>query len=29
VTVEGSTPEKAEQLLASYTGYVEAWRDEA
>jgi mannose-1-phosphate guanylyltransferase / phosphomannomutase len=29
VTVEGASPESAEALLARYTGYVEAWRDEA
>ena len=29
VTVEGSTPERAEELLARYASQVEAWRDEA
>jgi mannose-1-phosphate guanylyltransferase/phosphomannomutase len=29
VTVEGSSPQRAEELLAQYTGHVEAWRDEA
>ena len=29
VTVEGASPQSAEELLARYTGYVEAWRDEA
>jgi mannose-1-phosphate guanylyltransferase/phosphomannomutase len=29
VTVEGGSPESADELLARYTGYVEAWRDEA
>jgi mannose-1-phosphate guanylyltransferase/phosphomannomutase len=29
VTVEGSSPERAEELLARYTSQVEAWRDEA
>ena len=29
VTVEGSSPERADELLARYTSQVEAWRDEA
>ena len=29
VTVEGASPQSAEELLARYTGHVEAWRDEA
>ena len=29
VTVEGASPQSAEELLARYTGFVEAWRDEA
>ena len=29
VTVEGASPESADELLARYIRYVEAWRDEA
>jgi mannose-1-phosphate guanylyltransferase/phosphomannomutase len=29
VTVEGASPQSAEELLARYAGFVEAWRDEA
>ena len=29
VTVEGTSPANADELLARYTGFVEAWRDEA
>lgn len=29
VTVEGGSPERADELLARYTSQVEAWRDEA
>ena len=29
VTVEGTSPANADDLLARYTGFVEAWRDEA
>jgi mannose-1-phosphate guanylyltransferase/phosphomannomutase len=29
VTVEGQSTESADSLLARYTAFVEAWRDEA